>query len=535
MEGGIGGITADARLMRSSQQHQTDKEINRIVILGGGTAGWLTAGILAASLKKQNLIHPVTVTLVESSAIPIAGVGEGTWPSMRRTLKLMGVKETDFINQCGASFKQGAKFCGWVNGKSDDSYYHPLVLPNYYNEVNLAHAYSVIKPNQPFSDITCHQGELCELALAPKNVSQNEYQGMLNYAYHLDATQFASFIAKHCINELNVEHIIADVTKVDGHIDEHIQALITEQGQRIEGDLFVDCSGFRAALIGNHYQVPFTSCKDILFCDRAVAAHLPYAEGADILPYTLSTATPAGWIWDINLPKRRGTGHVYSSEYTSDDEALAELQRYAGIEINQQDARVIPITPGYREKFWHKNCVAVGLSAGFLEPLEASSLVLVEMSAQFIAEQLPKQQSIMNIVEQRFNNTFHYRWAQIIDFLKLHYVLSERTEPFWLRHRDADTITDSLTEQLALWRHHAPWHHDFDHAQEVFPSASYQYILYGMQPRYTKVRGSDPNRYASLLESSQEQVKRHVNIGRQQLYDQKTLLKNIEKHGFTLQ
>lgn len=531
--------------MGSSNYSQANGNVQNIVILGGGTAGWITAGVLAASIKQQKLPYTVTITLVESPAIPIAGVGEGTWPSMRRTLKLMGVEENDFITHCGATFKQGAKFSGWVNGAKRDSYYHPLVLPHQYDTVNLAHAYAHVQPNESFANITCSQAPVCDLNLAPKNMSHTSFQGHLNYAYHLDASRFATYIANHCTTKLNVKHVVAEVALVEEHttgeLAGNIKSLLTECRQRIQGDLFIDCSGFKAALIGKHYQVPYVSCKDTLFCDRAAAVHLPYpnAEKPTILPYTLSTATGAGWIWDINLPHRRGAGHVFSTDHMSDEEAINQLSRYAGRPIDKNKVRFFSITPGHRAHFWHKNCVAVGLSAGFLEPLEASSLVLVEMSAHFIAQQLPRHHKVMDIVASRFNNTFTYRWSQIIDFLKLHYVLSERNEPFWQQHRKPESIPATLAEQLALWRYHTPWHHDFDHAQEVFPSASYQYVLYGMQPNYTKtfqgesVNDADTHFYQAQLEASSKRVKMQVKQCQQQLYDQATFLANLHQQRVT--
>lgn len=501
--------------------------LENIVIVGGGTAGWLTAGILAASFKHNNQTKLPTITLVESPNIPIAGVGEGTWPSMRRTLKHLGIRESDFITQCDATFKHGAKFSGWVTGSPEDSYYHPLVLPYRYDTENLATHFVNSAPEQDFASLLCAQGAICDLNLSPKNMSHKDYQGHLNYAYHLDATKFSQFLQHHCTKELGVQHIVANVQQVESASDGDIAALLIQDGNRISGDLFIDCSGFKGLLINEHFNVPYRSCKDILFSDRAAAIHLPYPQNDTIAPYTISTATDSGWIWDIGLPSRRGTGHVYSSEFMTDDEAINVLSNYANQSISADDVRIFKIEPGHRERFWHKNCVAIGLSAGFLEPLEASSLVLVEMSAHFIAEQFPKHKNIVPIVANRFNKTFTYRWSQIIDFLKLHYVLSERTSPFWQRHRDKSTWTDSLKEQLELWKYNVPWHGDFDHAREVFPSASYQYVLYGMRPRYTQPSANQPHGAQEQIKRAEANVKQQISQFSQQLYDQRTLLHHL--------
>jgi hypothetical protein len=231
--------------------------------------------------------------------------------------------------------------------------------------------------------------------------------------------------------------------------------------------------------------VPFKSCKDTLFVDTALAMQVPYpGEDAPIASQTIGTAQEAGWIWDIGLPTRRGVGHVFSSAHISDDRAEAQLRDYLRPSVRDVDSlsfRKIPINPGHRTKFWERNCVAVGLSAGFLEPLEASALLLIEIAGAMIADQFPVNRETMDIIARRYNETFLYRWDRIIDFLKLHYVLSERSDSsFWIENRDPATTPDSLLELLKLWRYQSPWHDDFDRAVEVFPAASYQYVLYGM-------------------------------------------------------
>jgi len=215
----------------------------------------------------------------------------------------------------------------------------------------------------------------------------------------------------------------------------------------------------------------------------ALAVQVPYdSESSPIASHTISTAQSAGWIWDIGLPTRRGVGHVFSTRHISIDEAERELREYIGPKGKDLPIRKIPIRAGHRETFWKRNCVAVGLSAGFLEPLEASAIVLIEMSSKLIAEQMPTCREVMDIIAARFNETTHYRWGRIIDFLKLHYVLTKRDDTaFWRDNRDPATIPERLQNLLLLWRHQSPWYHDeFDRIEEVFPAASYQYVLYGM-------------------------------------------------------
>lgn len=491
-----------------NSQNNRSERLKRVVVVGGGTAGWLTAGRIAAhhnrlqenncsqkkncsqesdfsqKEKSQPGASAVSVTLVESPNLPIIGVGEGTWPTMRNTLLKLGIRETDFIRECDASFKQGAKFAKWVTGADDDFYYHPLMLPQGFGKGNLAPYWQARQAslNKSFSDAVCFQESVCEHGLAPKTIQTAEFSSVANYAYHLNAGKFAIMLQKHCTEKLGVNHVLADVTGVRSALNGDVAAVETEQAGVIEGDLFVDCTGFKSLLLGEHLQVPFVDCSDVLFIDNAIAVQVPYENEDDaIASHTISTGQAAGWIWDIGLQHRRGVGHVYSSRHTSDEQAIEALANYVGPQFTDLPMRKIPIKSGHRQQFWKNNVVAVGLSAGFLEPLEASALVLVELSAEMIAEQLPANRHVMDIVAKRFNQTFLYRWDRIIDFLKLHYILTKRTDnAFWTDNCDPATIPDSLQELMELWRYHPPYDHDFSSNNEVFPAASYQYVLYGM-------------------------------------------------------
>lgn len=458
------------------------KPVKRIIIVGGGTAGWLTAGIIAAK-HKGRIPHGFSVTLIESPNTPIIGVGEGTWPTLRTTLSRIGVSETDLFRECDAAFKQGAKFARWTTGADDDAYYHPLMLPQGFSRLNLVPHWLEGADGTSFCDAVCPQGRICDDGLAPKTLTTPEFEALANYAYHLDAGKFAPFLQRHCTEKLGVRHVLADVQNVAMTESGDIRAVVTEQAGEIEGDLFVDCTGFKALLIGEALGVPFKGCGDVLFCDTALAVQMPYeSEDSPIASQTNSTAQSAGWIWDIGLPSRRGIGYVYSSGHIDDDDAERELRSYLGPSGDKLSLRKIPIRAGRRETFWKRNCVAIGLAAGFLEPLEASAIVLIELSAKLIAEQMPACREVMDVISKRFNATTDYRWGRIIDFLKLHYVLTQRRDSdFWCDNVRPGTIPERLQELMLLWEYQAPWFHDeFDRVEEVFPPASYQYVLYGM-------------------------------------------------------
>jgi flavin-dependent dehydrogenase len=460
--------------------------VKRVIIVGGGSAGWLTAGVIAAE-HRANAADGLQVVLVESPGVNPIGVGEGTWPTMRDTLRRIGVSETDFLRDCDASFKQGSKFAGWVTGSDDDRYYHPFVLPHGYTETDLVSPWLARHPDLPFAYVVSFQPQLCEHGKAPKQAATPEFAAVANYAYHLDAGRFGEFLKGHCTQKLGVRHVLDHVTGINPTDGGDIGSLETGSHGRLEGDLFIDCTGFSSLLLGGHYGIPFVSRKDVLFNDTALAVQVPYAaEDSPIASHTLATAQPGGWIWDIGLPTRRGVGHVYSASHSSEEEArralLAYVERTAGpAAARAASPRKISFSPGHRATFWHRNCVAVGISAGFIEPLEASALALIELSAGMISDEMPATREEMDIIARRFNDWFSYRWERIIDFLKLHYVLSQRVDSaFWRDNRRVESIPDRLRELLSLWRHQPPSRYDFPRIEEIFPSASYQYVLYGM-------------------------------------------------------
>jgi tryptophan halogenase len=461
------------------------KPLKKIVIVGGGSAGWLTAGVIAAEHSIDG-DSGIEVTLIESADVPTIGVGEGTWPTMRSTLKKMGVSETDFLLECDASFKQGTKFINWQTN-TNEYYYHPFTLPRGFNETNLAPFWQPFRDKISFADAVCMQSHLGEHDYAPKQISTAEYDFSANYGYHLDAGKFALFLQKHGVKNLGIKHIVDHVGQVNAAENGDIASITTQQHGDISGDLFIDCTGTSSILLAKHYSVPFVSKKHILFNDSALAVHVPHqSPDSPISSFTCSTAQTAGWVWDIALPSRRGVGYTYSSAHISDEKAEQTLRNYITPVIGKSAAQVssirkISFNPGHREKFWHKNCVAVGLAAGFIEPLEATALALIELSAKMISEQLPATRQTMDIVAKQFNTKFLHRWDNIIEFLKLHYVLSKRVDSdYWRDNRNETHFPEGLQEQLILWKTQSPYHYDGDEAGKMFPPASFQYILYGM-------------------------------------------------------
>jgi len=515
-------------------QRPTSSPTSRVVIVGGGSAGWLMAGLIAAEHGGSG---EVSVTLVESPDVKTIGVGEGTWPTMRGSLQKIGISEAEFVRECSAAFKQGTRFVGWVTGAGDDAYYHPFTAPAGYTSLNLVPYWQPERERVTFVNAVSPQGYLCDRGLAPKQATTPEFAAVANYGYHLDAGKFAELLQRHCTTKLGVRHVLDHVTLVNGGPDADIASLGTAQSGDIAGDLFIDCTGFAALLIGKHYGIPYVDKGHVLFNDSALALQVPYAgDDSPIASLTISTAQAAGWIWDIGLTTRRGIGYTYSSRHTSDAEATVALRDYvartAPAAAGSLEPRKISFRPGHRDRFWHRNCVAVGMSAGFLEPLEASALVLIELAGKMISEELPANREVMDIVAKRYNDKFRYRWDRIIDFLKLHYVLSRRTDSeFWVANRDPGSIPESLRELLRLWEHQVPWHSDFPQRDEVFSSASYQYVLYGMGFA-TDARGgarlaSQAGQARRLFEENRDKAGRLL----RNLPDNRALLTHILQHG----
>jgi hypothetical protein len=516
-----------------------DTRIEHLVIVGGGSAGWLVAGVLAAT-------HGIAaggrlrVTLLESPDVGPIGVGEGTWPTMRDTLRRIGVSESDFVRDCDVAFKQGSLFRGWVDGSPGDAYFHPFMLPDGYGEVDLVAGWLQRHAQAPFAEVASVQPRLCARGLGPKQVTTPEFAAVANYAYHLDAGKFATFLRRHCVERLGVAHVLDHVVGIDAKADGDIAAVLTRAGGPLAGDLFVDCTGMASLLLGKHYGVPLVDLRDVLFCDSALAVQVPYPrEDTPVASQTVSTAQAAGWIWDIGLPTRRGVGHVYSSAHSSDAEAATVLAGYLrATGVSDAEAAALPtprklsFTPGYRASFWQRNCVAIGLSAGFVEPLEASALALVELSAGMLADQFPADRAVMDVVAARFDETFAYRWERIAEFLKLHYTLSRRPGAFWDDHRAPRSMPPRLAAQLALWRSLPPSRYDLPRIEEVFPSASYQYVLYGMGFRPDPAAAGAPR--AAVAEAAESCFRRTATLaGKMQaaLPGHRALLDHIRRHG----
>ena len=487
----------DVRTPRAPNPQERDSAmspIRDILIVGGGTAGWLTAAFLAKTLGTAQ--GGPRVTLVESSDIGIIGVGEGTFPSIRGTLAAIGLPEARFLREANATFKQGVKFVDWVrppgtNGpRQPDHYFHPFNAPSQRPGAPellpywLLGAADGLPHGREFAAIASMQKTVADAMHAPKRATDGDYLGPMNYAYHFDAGRFAAVLATHA-KSLGVAHVVATVERVELGIDGNIAAVHTRERGALRAGLYVDCSGFRAALIGGALGSPKKSLADVLFVDRALAMQVPYPRAdTPIASYTISTAHQAGWTWDtdIGLQQRRGIGYVYSSRHTDDARAERVLRGYIGAASEGLEPRMLKLDIGYRETQWIGNCVAIGL-LGLASSSRSSPLGigLIETAAYLVGYLFPADGNLAPAARQ-FNTLMKARFERVVDFLKLHYALSKRTDSaFWKDNADPASFTRTLRDRLVQWRCRPPHRMDFVLDLEMYPPSSWQYVLYGME------------------------------------------------------
>lgn len=449
----------------------------RVLIVGGGSAGWITAAYLDNYLNPPNR-KDVLVGVVESARIGRIGVGEATIPTMKRTLARIGVPERDFLKHADATFKQAIRFDNWRS--PGHRYYHPFdrLTATRFDRHGLRFLGS--DRSIPFAETVSPQPALCDAGLSPKTPEDGDYEGQMPYAYHMDAEKFADYL-RDLAKSRGVQHLVDEVVDVEQRENGDVAAVKTASGKRVEADLFIDCSGFARLLIGKTLGVPYREFGDYLLCDGAVAMQVSYDvhPQENVRPYTTSTALSAGWVWDIGLQNRRGTGYVYSSQFISEDEAEAELRAHEGPHCKDVNARRLRFRTGRVEEAWKNNVVAIGLSAGFLEPLESTGLFFIEEAVDYLCELFPR----LGVDHNRhlFNERMQARYSESLDFINLHYALTQREDtPFWREVRKPERMTPSLRALLERWETKPPSRLDFTDQQQLFSHINFEFILYGM-------------------------------------------------------
>jgi tryptophan halogenase len=456
------------------------ERLRSIAILGGGTAGWLTATYLQRVLG-GNPADKIEIVLVESEDIGILGVGEATIPTLRNTLAAAGISEPEFMVSTNATFKQGIKFRDWKT--PGESFYHPFEAPSLSDGFDIAtHWVNLRNAGEPVADFgtaVSVQPTLCEAGRAPKLWTSHPYEAPMPYAYHLDAVKFAKYLRDLAVARgvRRVAGTVAGATMTD---DGYIASLQTKEGETISADLFIDCSGFAGYLTEKTLKDPFIPFTDLL-CDRAVAFQLPITDSSrPIRPFTTCSAKASGWVWEIDLFDRIGSGYVYSSSFISDEEAELELCRHHGIDRAAVTPRRLPMRVGKRTNSWVKNCVAIGLSSGFIEPLESTGIYLIETAIKLLLDHLPYRRPVDALVK-RYNKLMSDSYDEIRDFVVAHYVTSPRRDsPFWRAYTEEVKISDSLAGNLEMWRTRIATPSDVHSPLPLFVQNNYNYILAGM-------------------------------------------------------
>jgi tryptophan halogenase len=453
--------------------------VKRVVIAGGGTAGWTVAAALAKQLGPL-----IEITLVESDAIGTVGVGESTIPTARRFHELLGVDERDFVCATQASFKLGISFEDWA--RAGDRYFHAFGVTGQSTWMaEFHHLWLQAREQGLAGDF----GDYCfELRAAEAGKFLGGKNSRLNYAYHLDATAYGQYLRRFAepLGVKRVEGKIAEVRQVAE--TGFIEALVLESGEQVAGDLFIDCTGFRALLIEGALETGYDDWTHWLPTDSAIAVQTKATGPAK--PYTRVIAHKAGWRWLIPLQHRVGNGLVFASRHLSDDEAHAMLaERVEGEMLTEP--RLIRFRAGSRRKAWNKNCIAMGLASGFIEPLESTSIHLIMIAATRLMQLFPFG-GVNEALAARYNDVSQRELEGIRDFIILHYHLNERDEDtFWRECRTME-IPDTLAQRIALFRDGA---YAYQAADELFRTDSWVQVMLGqrLMPRgYHAIGGLMP-------------------------------------------
>lgn len=455
-------------------------KVQHIAIIGGGTAGWLAANHLAVELRAET---DLKITVIESAEIGIIGVGEGTVPHIRKSLMKFGISEAELLASCDATFKKGIKFVDWMNPTEqhgDNSYYHPFSSP-YPSGIDVTSLYLKNAKAMRFAEVS-EVPDLAEAMKSPKRVASLEYEGWTNYAYHFNAVKFGQLLAKNAKERFGVLHKTATIIDAVFNANGEVDYLISKEGERLHYDFYVDCTGFHSLILGKLFNIPFVEKSSQLMTDTALAVQIPTASSAEIPPYTLAKAHSAGWLWDIPLSNRRGVGFVYSSAHMTEAKAIEQLSQHLKLDVENFTPRKIPMRMGYREKFWCKNAVALGLAQGFVEPLEATSIFVTDFSAELFARSFSTEKASMSVAANYCNKVVAYAWERVIDFVQLHYHLSDRRDStFWRAYHHEAKLSDVLAERLAIWKANAPKKSDFFSRFDLFDVDNFLFVLYGMK------------------------------------------------------
>jgi tryptophan halogenase len=481
----------------------SNNPIKKIVIVGGGTSGWIAASMLSYHLKSDLC----EIELVESDDLGTIGIGESTIPPVVRLIQNLGIDEQQFIKSTQACFKLGIKFIDWR--QKNESYFHRIGSNDFYQCWLKATVQGDTSPLQDFSP--CSVMAKHEKFFLPTQL-QNTPIGGANYAVHLDAKLVVEYLRTYA-SEHGVKRTEGSVIQVTQTENGNIEKLVLKDGQEIHGDFFIDCTGFKALLIEKTLGIGFENWSKYLPCDRAVVVKTKAQEKRP--PYTTATARKAGWGWKIPLRNSTGHGYVYSSKFCSDAEAKSTLLKNLDApRIN--DPHIIPFVTGCRKKMWARNCLSLGLASGFVEPLESTSIHLIARGMDFFLRFFPDRDCDPSLIKE-YNRRMTTDFEEVRDFIVLHYCTTQREDTDFWRWCKTMELPESLQERIALFKGHGLVREGTD---ELFRAASWQSVFEGM--------GIRPKKYCPRVDNlNYQEISDTLKIARQAI---QAMVKNLPTH-----
>lgn len=453
--------------------------VENVLVVSGSATDWLAVAILA-KLLQPGTADGVSITVLESepSVNAYPRFTESSWPGLVDTLAFIGLDEGLFMRKCQATFKQATQFVDW--SKPGHAYYHLFEKPLRGQGLDMASCWiGTQNPTVPFAAAVSPQGAICDGGYGPKSFSAEGEQRVVRYGYNFDCIEFAKLLREHCCKVLGVKQVTASIESINTDAEGFITSVTTAEAGEVLADLFVDGTG---CLIEETLGVSYLDQSSMLSVDNSVSLRIPYLNENQLIPsYTIAQASEAGWVWSIPLSQGYEVGNAYASAYLSSDQAESALRDIAGEAAKNQELVHSSYKAGFRRQFWEKNCIGIGRAAGAVEPLESSSMAMLESMALTIATQFPRSRAAMNAVAKKYNQVFEQRWRNLLDFIKLHYVLSQRQDgEFWQDQVSFNSASSNLSDLVELWRHFPPAESDFSVRDNLFSLQHYQYILYGM-------------------------------------------------------
>ena len=432
----------------------------KVLVVGGGTAGWMTATHLHAALNRGGRQF-CEVSLVDTKDKATDSLVEASLPELNRYLSILGIDQKRFMQQAACTFSQGRRFVNWLDGRGEH-YFHPFSMERQGSIDRAAERWLRSNRAIPFAETVSVQPVLAEMNLAPLMLGRWDFGPPLSYGFHIDTIRFRNFL-KSLGSAGTVAYCADAAIGVELAVDGYIASVSTEGGKRLEADLYIDCSG-ESGLLVEALGIGWVDRSQTLLCDRVLTVNVPYElhYSGDVRPYTTAIALSSGWLQDLPLLDRRTLQYFYSSAYQSADDAAQELCGAEGAHAAGLDIDAFRQRTGHREQAWVGNCIAIGAAANAIEPLESTNLYLVDHAASMLVEHFPLGEELAPLA-YRYNRILANRFYEILDFVNLHYCLTRREDtPFWREARSTDRITGRLQAKLDFWRRKRPTPADFE-------------------------------------------------------------------------